>query len=116
MFVAKMYIPKGFVSDGGSIPRFFCRIFNPLDGRYLKYYIQHDFIYATGLRDRKSADILLRKGLEKARYEFSIQMAVYIFLLDYLVQNITKILKKMVNNYSVGFGTLFIIFYPIEFR
>lgn len=50
IFVGKMYIPKGFVSDGGSIPRFFWRLFNPLDGRYLRSYIQHDFIYATGMR------------------------------------------------------------------
>lgn len=70
----KMYIPRGFISDGGSIPRFFFRLFSPLDARYLRSYIQHDFIYATGLRDRKSADVLLRKGLEKARYEFYRQM------------------------------------------
>lgn len=36
IFVGKMYVPKGFVSDGGSIPRFFWRILNPLDGRYLR--------------------------------------------------------------------------------
>ena len=70
LFVGKMYVHKTFVSDGGSIPRFFWRLFNPLDGRYLKYYIQHDFIYATGLRDRKSADILLRNGLKKAQMNF----------------------------------------------
>ena len=35
---------------------------------------------------------------------------MYIFQLDYLVPNITKLLKKFVNNYSVGFGT-FIIFF-----
>jgi hypothetical protein len=34
-------------------------------------YIKHDFIYATGIRDRKTADILLRKGLEKRWYEFN---------------------------------------------
>ena len=47
LYVGKMYIPSGFISDGGSIPRIFWRLFSPLDSRYLKYYIQHDFIYAT---------------------------------------------------------------------
>lgn len=61
----------------GSIPRFFWRLFNPLDGRYLKYYVQHDFIYATGMRERKDADILLRKGLEKAQMNFFGRWAVY---------------------------------------
>lgn len=74
-----MYVPKGFISDGGSIPRLFWRLFSPLDSRYLKYYIKHDFIYATGIRDRKTADILLRKGLEKARYEFFPDDGQYIF-------------------------------------
>lgn len=54
----------------GSIPRLFWRLFSPLDGRYLKFYVLHDFIYATGLRDRKSADILLRKGLERSSMNF----------------------------------------------
>lgn len=77
IFVGKMYVPKGFVSDGGSIPRFFWRLFNPLDARYLKAYIQHDFIYATGMRERKDADILLRKGLETAQMNFLGRWAVY---------------------------------------
>ena len=79
IFVDKFYIPRGFISDGGSIPRFFWRLFNPLDARYLKYYIQHDFIYATGIRDRKVADILLRKGLEKRWNEFNRQMGSLFF-------------------------------------
>lgn len=70
MFVDKFYIPRGFISDGGSIPRIFWRLFSPFDARYLKFYVLHDFIYATGIRERKEADILLRKGLEKAQMNF----------------------------------------------
>ena len=79
IFVGKFYIPRGFISDGGSIPRIFWRLFSPLDSRYLKYYIQHDFIYATGIRERKESDILLRNGLKKARYEFYRQMGSLFF-------------------------------------
>lgn len=77
MFVGKFYIPRGFISDGGSIPRLFWRLFSPLDGRYLAYYIQHDFIYKTGMRQRKDADIILRKGLEKGGMNFIGRWAVY---------------------------------------
>lgn len=71
LFVRKnVYSKTVLFQMDGSIPRIFWRVFSPFDARYLRSYIQHDFIYATGLRDRKSADVLLRKGLEKARYEF----------------------------------------------
>lgn len=59
-------IPKNFVSDGGSIPRLFHRLFTPLDARYIQAYVKHDYIYATGLTLRKQADKMLRDDLGKA--------------------------------------------------
>ena len=65
IFVNKILVPYGFISDGGSIPRFFWRLFSPLDGRYIKDYVLHDFIYKTGLRQRKDADKILKNNLIK---------------------------------------------------
>lgn len=54
-----LYVPKGFKSDGASVPRLFWRVvFPPLDNKSLKAAIFHDYIYRTDLGDwkRKEAD------------------------------------------------------------
>lgn len=59
-------IERGFVSDGGSIPRAFWRILTPLDGRYIKIFVIHDWMYSTNVVSRKDADIFLRDSLKYA--------------------------------------------------
>lgn len=59
-------IPAGFITDGGSIPRFFWRLIgHPLEGEYVAEYVEHDHDYQTGRIPRKEADIKLRDGLAK---------------------------------------------------
>jgi hypothetical protein len=58
-------VPKGFVTDGASIPRFFWRLCgHPLEATRFPAAIVHDFLYYedTGV-DRKTADELYRKML-----------------------------------------------------
>jgi hypothetical protein len=58
-------IPVGFITDGGSIPRFLWRVIgHPFEGEYIARYVEHDHDYQTGRIPRKDADIKLRNGLE----------------------------------------------------
>lgn len=62
----KIYtIPKDFVTDGASIPRFFWRIYLPY-GKYIEAAVLHDYIYRTPTipLTRKQADKLLEEAME----------------------------------------------------
>ena len=53
------YIPKGFVFDGASIPRFFWRIIDtPFSPFVLRAALVHDYIYRSHHIDKESADEL----------------------------------------------------------
>ena len=52
-------VPRGFVTNGASIPRFFWRLWHPLDNDTLEPAILHDYLYSRSscLRcSRKEAD------------------------------------------------------------
>jgi len=60
-------IPKGFLSDGASIPRIFWNIFSPF-GLYLKAALIHDFLYSKDSDelfkcDRKTADLIFKEAM-----------------------------------------------------
>ena len=59
-------VPKGFVSDGASIPQMFWGLIAPcIDGRTIRAAIIHDWLYSTELLSRKQADeIFLQFMLE----------------------------------------------------
>lgn len=58
-------IPKGFITDGGSIPRFLWRLFgHPFDSDYIEEYVIHDYDYSTGRIPRDEADAKMRDGLK----------------------------------------------------
>ncbi|HHV04088.1 MAG TPA: DUF1353 domain-containing protein [Bacteroidales bacterium] len=60
-------VPKGFESDGCSMPRFFWRVFgHPFDMQYLREAILHDWLYKTQIFDRKTADLIFREELQKS--------------------------------------------------
>jgi len=64
-------VPKGFESDGCSMPRFFWRIVgHPFLMEYLREAILHDWLYKTQIFDRKTADRLFREELEKSAHFF----------------------------------------------
>ena len=57
-------VPKGFESDGCSMPRFFWRVFgHPFDMQYLREAILHDWLYKTQMCNRKVADTIFREEL-----------------------------------------------------
>lgn len=59
------YVPRGFVCDGASVPRFFWRFLgHPLDRRHLKPGVRHDYGYATGTVPRKILDRQYRADLK----------------------------------------------------
>ena len=60
-------VPKGFESDGCSMPRFFWRIFgHPFLMQYLREAILHDYLYKTQIFDRKTADLIFREEMQKS--------------------------------------------------
>ena len=75
-FAGKSFvIPRGFESDGASVPRFFWRLVcPPLDHRAVRAGVAHDWIYRTQPEDwtRKEADkmflcFLIEDGLPPFR-------------------------------------------------
>ena len=61
-------VPRGFITDGASIPRFFWRVLgHPYDGRVIRAAVRHDWAYSTGsvpraVADREFYDNLCRDG------------------------------------------------------
>ena len=58
VFQGKSYVvPKGFVSDGCSVPQMFWGLIAPcIDGRTIRAAIIHDWLYSTAILSRKQAD------------------------------------------------------------
>ena len=62
-------IPRGFQSDGMSVPRFFWRwIGPPVDGRTLAASVAHDWLYTSKVVSRAEADAWYRRQLIAAGY------------------------------------------------
>ena len=50
-------VPKGFISDGASIPKMFWSLIAPcIDGRTIRAAVIHDYLYHTGILSRADAD------------------------------------------------------------
>lgn len=56
--VLTIVVPKGFVSDGASVPWFFWKIVPPF-GNYLRAAVVHDYLYRVGCLSRRVADAVL---------------------------------------------------------
>jgi hypothetical protein len=57
---ASITIPKGFTTDGASIPRlFWFTTGTPFSPHYMRGAIIHDYLYQTGLFSRKDADLIM---------------------------------------------------------
>ena len=58
-------VPAGFVTDGGSIPRFFWRICgHPMQAPQVRAYVRHDWEYAVARKPRKVCDDQLLADLK----------------------------------------------------
>ncbi len=62
-------IPKGFCTDGASVPRIFWNIFSPF-GSYFAAALVHDFLYSKDsdelfcISDRKQADLIFFQAMQ----------------------------------------------------
>jgi hypothetical protein len=54
-----LVVPRGFASDGASVPRLFWRLFPPM-GRYTGAAVLHDCLYRHRVLPRKQADDIFR--------------------------------------------------------
>jgi hypothetical protein len=59
----RVVAPKGFVTDFASIPRVFWSLLRP-DGEYAYAAILHDYMYWTQSVPKKTADDILRMGMQ----------------------------------------------------
>ena len=59
----QIHVPRGFITDGASIPRPFTGIFNRWD-KHGKSAVIHDWLYATKSHTRKEADDIFLEGME----------------------------------------------------
>ena len=49
-------VENGFEFDGASIPKFFWRVEQPINAKYLEAFLEHDALYAHHWVGRKKAD------------------------------------------------------------
>lgn len=58
-------VPKGFVTDGASVPRFFWNVLGPL-GPYFDAAVLHDFLYSpiNATHTREQADLIFLEAMQ----------------------------------------------------
>ncbi|MBZ7942747.1 DUF1353 domain-containing protein [Campylobacter molothri] len=61
----KGLIPKGFKTDGASIPRLFWSLFPPYKSEYFSACVIHDYLCekANSIKDYKLADLALKEAM-----------------------------------------------------
>lgn len=55
-------VPKGFLTDGGSVPPFVQGFINPY-GKGFRAFVIHDYLYATQTHQRHDCDECLKRAL-----------------------------------------------------
>lgn len=88
----KYIIPKGFVSNGASVPAVFWGVITPcIDGRTIMSAVIHDYLYATGIVARHEADDIFLHYLLKNKFpkikSYICYFAVRIFGKKYYKKN-----------------------------
>lgn len=63
----KVKVPKGFISDGASIPRAFWSIIGHPFGPALEGAVIHDYLYFKGLLTRKECDKLFLEAMKELK-------------------------------------------------
>lgn len=59
-----VFVPKGFITDGASVPRMLWWLFPPVGDRYSKAAVLHDFMYSTQMFGRSRADKIFLEAME----------------------------------------------------
>ena len=76
----KYVVPKGFLSDGFSVPRCFWWILSPISKTTLPTGIFHDFLYKYMIGSRLQADKWLQGDLIKHGFWKMIAWLIYLFI------------------------------------
>jgi len=67
----KYTVPKGFKTDGASIPKLFWSLIgSPVRGKYVNAALIHDWFYYTGEVTRKRADALFHEAMTLLEVSF----------------------------------------------
>jgi len=80
--VGTIVIPKGFYTDGASVPKIFWNIFSPW-GSYFSAALVHDFLYSKDsdnlffVSDRKEADRIFKEAMYNAGVGWVTRETVY---------------------------------------
>jgi hypothetical protein len=75
--LGSMMIPKGFVTDLGSIPKIFQNIISP-EGRPLRAYLGHDYLYAMQEFTRAESDACLLRMMKSLNVGLIERWIIYI--------------------------------------
>lgn len=73
-------VPRGFICDGASLPRFFWRIFgHPYDKKHIRAGVRHDWRYCVGGDEklRKAIDEQYREDLKADGQKFVFRWLEY---------------------------------------
>lgn len=62
--IGEIIVPKGFVTDFASVPRFFWRIIPPW-GRYSPAAVVHDYLYYIGDFGKRRADLVFLELMKR---------------------------------------------------
>ncbi|TKX30643.1 DUF1353 domain-containing protein [Campylobacter estrildidarum] len=62
-------VPKGFITDGASIPRIFWSFFPPYRSEYFSACVIHDYLCekANSRKDYKLADLALKEAMQELK-------------------------------------------------
>ena len=80
--VGTIRIPKGFYTDGASVPRIFWNIFSPF-GSYFSAALVHDYLYSKDSNEifpvagRKEADLIFKEAMFNAGVNWITRETVY---------------------------------------
>lgn len=56
VYLANTYVPRGFISNGASVPRIFWSLYPPV-GRYFLAAVVHDYVLAEGMKWKDATKI-----------------------------------------------------------
>jgi hypothetical protein len=75
----KFIVPKGFKTDGASIPRIVWPLIgSPFTGRYSQAAVLHDFLYYTQMTTRRKADRIFLEAMGVLKVPFWKRTIMYL--------------------------------------
>ncbi len=70
-------VPKDFITDGASIPKFAWPIIGHPFGRYAQAAVLHDYLYRTHLKTKENSDNIFLEAMEVLEVPKHIRVTMY---------------------------------------